>query len=105
MDRNYQGENLIFIISQPRSGSTLLQRLLAGHPDIQTSAETWLLLHPVYAFKNAGIETEFDSKLAAQGVTEFLTNYSDGMEVYNDAIRQWANVIYSNVLNKNNKTY
>ena len=105
MDRNYLGENLIFVISQPRSGSTLLQRLLAGHPDVQTSAETWLLLHPVYAFKDSGIETEFDSKFAAQGVTELLKNYSDGMHVYDDAIRQWANVIYSNVLKKNNKVY
>lgn len=105
MGKNYLGENLIFIISQPRSGSTLLQRVLSGHPDIQTSAETWLLLHPVYAFKNTGIETEFGSKYAAKGVTDFLTNYSDGMEVYDNAIRQWASVIYNNALKQNNKKY
>ena len=39
-------EDLIFVISQPRLGSTFLQRLLAGHPEVQTSAETWLMLHP-----------------------------------------------------------
>lgn len=105
MGEKYLGENLIFIISQPRSGSTLLQRVLSGHPDIQTSAETWLLLHPVYAFKNTGIETEYDSKFAAQGVMEFMANYSDGMEVYDNAIREWASVIYGNVLEKNHKTY
>ena len=41
----YLGHDLIFVISQPRSGSTLLQRLLSGHSWIQTSAETWLMLH------------------------------------------------------------
>lgn len=105
MGEHYLGENLIFIISQPRSGSTLLQRVLSGHPDIQTSAETWLLLHPIYSFKKSGIETEYDSKFAAQGVTEFMENYSDGMQIYDHAIREWANVIYGNVLKKNNKQY
>jgi len=105
MDEKYLGENLIFIISQPRSGSTLLQRILGGHPEIQTSAETWLLLHPTYALKKSGIETEYDSRFAAQGVEEFLINYTDGVEVYDDAIRQWANVIYGNALKKNSKIY
>ena len=105
MAEKYLGENLFFIISQPRSGSTLLQRILGGHPEIQTSAETWLLLHPTYAFKNSGIETEYDSRFSAQGVEEFLTNYTDGIEVYDDAIREWANIIYGNALKKNNKTY
>lgn len=104
MRESYKGDNLIFIISQPRSGSTLLQRILSGHPDIQTSAETWLLLHPVYALKESGIETEYDSRFAAQGTREFLENYSDGLQVYDDAIRQWSNVIYGNVLNKNHKS-
>ena len=75
MAEKYLGEDLIFIISQPRSGSTLLQRILAGHPEIQTSAETWLLLHPTYAFRTSGIDTDYDSRFAAQGVEEFLTNY------------------------------
>jgi hypothetical protein len=28
-----RGENLLFLVSQPRAGSTLLQRMLATHPD------------------------------------------------------------------------
>ena len=52
MSDEYLGENLIFIISQPRSGSTLLQRMLSGNKDIKTSAETWLMLHPLYAVRS-----------------------------------------------------
>lgn len=94
----YRGENLIFIISQPRSGSTLLQRVLAGHPAIQTSAETWLMLHPLYGRRKTGIEAEFGSRWQAQAVSTFLEHYTDGDGVYDDAIRAWAEVLYGNAL-------
>lgn len=105
MNQHYLGDNLIFIISQPRSGSTLLQRVLAGHPDIQTSAETWLMLHPAYALKDSGLESEYDSRFAAAGMNEFLTHYTAGSEVHYDAIRAWAGVIYGNALEKGGKKY
>ena len=58
-DPRYLGHDLIFLISQPRSGSTLLQRMLAGHSWIQTSAETWLMLHPAYGLRHQGIQTDY----------------------------------------------
>ncbi|KAF0191113.1 MAG: sulfotransferase [Gammaproteobacteria bacterium] len=105
MSQYFLGENLIFIISQPRSGSTLLQRVLAGHPEIQTSAETWMMLHPVYALKDSGIDTEYNAKFSRQGMLEFLTHYTDGEEVHLDAIREWARIIYGNAIAKGGKTY
>jgi hypothetical protein len=36
---NYRGRNLIFIVGASRSGTTWLQRLLAGHPKIRTGQE------------------------------------------------------------------
>ena len=105
MKDKYTGQNLIFIISQPRSGSTLLQRILAGHVQIQTSAETWLMLYPAYAFKNTGLESEFNSKWAKEGIMEFLTNYTDGDTTYIEAWRNWAGFIYGNALEKSGKKY
>ncbi len=103
---SYLGEDLIFIISQPRSGSTLLQRVLSGHPDIQTSAETWLMLHPAYGLRyNKGIKTDYDAGFTTVGVKEFLQNYTDGEQVYTDAVREWARVIYGNALLKGGKKY
>ena len=64
---SYRGENLVFIISQPKAGSTLLQRIVAGHPDIQTSAETWLMLHPVYGLRKTGIQANYNANWAATG--------------------------------------
>lgn len=106
MANRYFGQGLIFIISQPRSGSTLLQRVLAGSPDVQTSAETWLMLHPVYWKRCCeNIQTDYNSSWAREAVEEFLDNYTDGREVYDNAIRAWAEVIYSNALKQNNKKY
>ncbi len=74
----YLGDNLIFIISLPRSGSTLLQRVLGGHDDVVTSSEPWIMLHPVYGRRDKGISTEYSADWAALGVNEFLEHYTDG---------------------------
>ncbi|RKT47474.1 sulfotransferase family protein [Thiocapsa rosea] len=103
IEAEFRGQGLIFIISQPRSGSTLLQRVLAGHPDIQTSAETWLLLHPLYALKADGITTEFNHRWARCGVEEFLENYTDGAEIYIKGLREMARIVYSNAMARSNK--
>lgn len=102
-DASYLGHNLIFIISQPKAGSTLLQRILAGHADIQTSAETWLMLHPVYGLRKRGIKTDYNANWAATGVTEFLENYAEGKETYIEGIRSFAATIYGRVLEKHGK--
>ncbi len=104
MADSYRGKNLIFIISQPRSGSTLLQRVLSGHPEIQTSAETWLMLHPVYGLRGSGIETEYGAAFAAEGVGEFIKNYATGSGIYDEAIRNWAQTIYADALSRGGKT-
>jgi hypothetical protein len=37
---NYKGQNLVFIVGCPRSGTTWLQRLLAHHPKVRTGQES-----------------------------------------------------------------
>jgi len=105
MSANYLGENLIFIISQPRSGSTLLQRVLFGHPDVQTAAETWLMLHQAYSLRHNGVTAEYNSHFAYKCVEEFMENYTHGTEVYLNAIREWARTIYQDAIQKHNKRY
>ena len=99
----YLGEDLIFVISQPRSGSTLLQRMLAGHSWIQTSAETWLMLHPVYGLRRRGISTDFRAIWAVAAVTEFLDQYADGRETYLEGVRAFAQTIYGTAMARGNR--
>ena len=100
MTEPYLGHDLIFIVSLPRSGSTLLQRVLAGHPDVGTSSEPWLLLHPAYGRRATGILTDYDADWAALGVNEFLQHYTDGESAYDDGVRAFAQSIYSNAMRR-----
>ncbi len=104
MSASYLGENLIFIISQPRSGSTLLQRVLGNHKELVISSEPWLMLHPAYGLRESGIQADFAADWAAHGVREFLEHYTDGLEVYDEGIRAFAQTIYGNAIAKGGGT-
>lgn len=39
---HYQGENLVFIVGCPRSGTTWLQRLVSHHRDVRTGTESYV---------------------------------------------------------------
>lgn len=107
MDTDYLGDNLVFLISQPRAGSTLLQRVLASHPLVQTSAEPWLMLHPIYALKESGHTANYNASGAYDGLQDFLTHYGDGVDTYVEALRAFAQVLYARALTTDhtNKKY
>ncbi len=49
------GYQLAFVLSSPRSGSTLLQRMLDQHPDIESPEELHLLHYDTYAQRNEAL--------------------------------------------------
>lgn len=104
-NHNDLGNNLIFLISQPRAGSTLFQRLLAGHPEIHSTAEPWVMLHPLYALKNSGINTEYRSDLALSGLNDFVSQVPEGMELYRNALRKFGLTLYNRTLELSGKQY
>jgi len=104
-ENNKQGENLIFLISQPRAGSTLLQRILAGHPEVHTLAEPWIMLHPVYALKRKGIKTEYESDLAREALGNFLADVPESYELYIKALREMGSVLYDRALGLSGKRF
>ena len=99
------GTNMIFVISQPRAGSTLLQRILAAHPAVFSVAEPWLMLHPVYALKRGGVNAEYESSLARQGLDDFLSLFPEGEDVYIEALRGMASALYGRALTVEGKQY
>jgi hypothetical protein len=76
-----------FIISQPRAGSTLLQRLLATHPQIQTIGEPWLAIPFAYALREKGVSSEYIHVSMAQGFGEFVTKLPEGRADYFREVR------------------
>jgi glycosyltransferase involved in cell wall biosynthesis len=105
LEADYRGRDLIFLISQPRAGSTLLQRLIAGHEEIHATAEPWLMLHPLYALKNSGMHTEYRSSLARTALQDFLAQFPDGESVYTQSLRRQAACLYQSALKLSGKRY
>lgn len=107
MSIGLHGQNLIFLISQPRAGSTLLQRILGSHPSIHTLSEPWIMLHPYYAIRNNGIEVEYDSyNTHTQAVRDFLQNISANTSleyVYYEGVRKMYSSFYQRALETSGK--
>ncbi|HGY54755.1 MAG TPA: glycosyltransferase [Caldithrix abyssi] len=104
VENTYQGENLIFLISQPRAGSTLVQRILAGHSQIFSTAEPWIMLHPLYALKKEGLQSEFSFRDAVIGMEDFTAQLPKGEETYVEALRLMAGHLYNSALQKAGKS-
>jgi len=102
---DFAGERLIFLISQPRAGSTMLQRILAGHSQIHTMAEPWLMLHPVYALRGREIQAEYGPRYAFTGLQDYLNAVPEGEEVYIQALQAMADVLYGKLLQDSGKRF
>jgi len=72
---------LTFVVSLPRSGSTLLQKMLAVSPDIASSAEPWLML-PFWGLRDAKAgRSVYFHHAAANAINDFVANVPDGEAV------------------------
>ncbi len=70
-------ENLIFIISQPRSGSTYLQNLLSNNVETNTCSEPWILLNFANQLKPELLQATFDIRLTVNAYKHYQNKYSD----------------------------
>lgn len=99
-------ENLVFVISSPRSGSTLLQRMLGSHSQIFTHPEPHLLTPLAYlGYYDLVDKAPYDHINAAQALRELVEELPRGEEDYLDALRAYASTIYERVLAPSGKTY
>ena len=64
--------SLIFIISLPRSGSTLLQKILSSSRHVKTDPETWFLLPLISWYSDVEIQTSYGFKDYRKAMNDFL---------------------------------
>ncbi len=105
MNVGLRGENLIFLISQPRAGSTLLQRMLASHPEIHSVSEPWLSLHPFYALRARGYEAEYDAFRAQQALKSFIGTLPSGEDDYLEGVRRMYAYLYGRAAESSGKKF
>lgn len=70
--------NLVFLISQPRSGSSLLQQLISTHPEVATAPEPWQMLSLFYTLKIHDNLDGYNPKFAAVNYGAFLESLPNG---------------------------
>ncbi len=97
-------DNLIFLLCTPRSGSTLLQRMLGSHSEVFTHPEPHLLT-PLYylGYYNTVDKAPYDHINAAAALREFTDELPGGEEDYLDALRAYASTLYERVLTPSGK--
>jgi tetratricopeptide (TPR) repeat protein len=105
MSIGLEGQNLIFLISQPRAGSTMAQRILGCHPDIHTLSEPWLMLHPIYGLRYGGYDAEYNASWARAITKEFFQKIPNHEETYFQGLRQMYSYIYNTALSSSEKSY
>ncbi len=92
--------NLIFLISQPRSGSTLLQKIIGNHSKIYTRSEPWIMLPFAYSLKKTGNWSEYDNLLYQMASNDFISNLSEGKTTYLNELKSLSLNLYKDYLNK-----
>ena len=69
------GSNIVFIASQPRSGSTYLQRLLSNNQWTNTTSEPWLMLYLAPLYREDLVTAEYDNRLANKAVKLYASKF------------------------------
>ncbi len=103
MSNNTQRSSIVFIVSQPRAGSTLLQTMLSGHPQVHAPGEAWLMLPLVHAIAGSrrDVRSPYDQCLADDAVGEFVReNLDGGWAALQDEIGLAARRLYESALQR-----
>lgn len=92
-------DRLLFVIGPPRSGSTLLMRMLSSHSEIYSRPEPHLfgpLAHLGY-FETVE-KAPFDQFQAADAMRAIVADLPEGEEDYVDACRAYVDILYGRLL-------
>ena len=85
---------VIIVFSLPRSGSTLLQRILATSSRVATAPETWLML-PFFGARTEGaVYATYSAKHSKMAIDEFVKDYV-GETAYKNSLKDFFMSVYS----------
>lgn len=87
----------VFIFSLPRSGSTLLQRILASNIRINTTSEPWVLLPLFYSLRKYGVVSEYSHRACFNAISDFVNQMPNGSEDYYKSIGKGVVEMYQRV--------
>lgn len=94
----------IFIFSLPRSGSTLLQRIVAAHPQVATASEPWALLPPIYALRR-NVLAEYSHESSSRAIRDLIEVLPGKRKDYSQAVRAYAETLYTKLASSGEKCF
>lgn len=95
----------IFIFSLPRTGSTLLQRIIGADDLISFSGEPWILLPFFYSMKKNGVFAEYNHKVMTKGTQSFTDYLPRGKQDYYAELKTFAERLYRCASDSNAKYF
>jgi hypothetical protein len=99
-------DNLIFVIAPPRSGSTLLQRLIGSHSEVMTHPEPHLITPLNYlGYYDKVDKAPYDHINAAEALHTFVGNLPEQEKDYLAALRAYCDTMYGRMLKPTGKKY
>jgi hypothetical protein len=92
-------ERLIFLIGAPRSGTTLLARMMGAHSAIYQRSEPHLITPIAHlGFYGSVQKAPYDPVNAEQAIQELVADLPRGEEDYLDALRAYTDTLYARML-------
>ena len=96
--------SVVFLLSLPRSGSTLLQKILGSNESVYTRSEPWIMLYPAYSLKKSGMIAEYNIKLANRAADDFMEGLPE-KGLYIKSLNKAYRSLYESYLRKHDKTH
>lgn len=103
-------KNVIFLICNHRSGSTMLQQILGSHSDIGLLASPWFLFPLSYGLRDLdledlGVTAEYNADVANKNLHAYLANFDNGEELYYEAAKKFALHLYEQGAKKTGRKF
>ena len=105
MSSNSQKVTPIFLLSLPRSGSTLVQRILAMQPEVATTSEPWILLPFLYTLRDRGAYANYSHVNAVTAIEDLYGEFPNGQEDYLQDMRNFVLNLYMKTSSYNDQKY
>ncbi|MDH3655502.1 MAG: sulfotransferase [Myxococcales bacterium] len=98
--------SLVFVISPPRAGSTLLQRMMGAHAEIFTHPEPHLITPIAHLGVYDNVDkAPYDHINAAEATKAFIQGLPGGERDYLDALRAYTDTLYDRMLSTSESSY
>lgn len=95
MSGSPDGIRPVFLISLPRSGSTLLQKMLTVSPRVASVSEPWFLLPMAYMLNRDGAAAEYGHRTCVDAVRDLAASMPGGEPAFVERIAGFARGVYA----------